>query len=200
MRFDKRYARESLSAEGAVAAYTAYGKLSMRDLLSDARTALNAAAAQPDVDASRVYVYGWSEGSVIAATLALEVGARGLIVQGPVANDYASVFARQFGRVGVPYLSRYAQDGRLGLPGLLSSFGGNGSMLAKLQGQLLFDRTSTLEHPVLNTAIDVNHDGMIDLQAEALPAIAAYDRASVPQDPMYAPSTSPDRWTRLPHS
>ncbi|GGJ67190.1 alpha/beta hydrolase family protein [Deinococcus aquiradiocola] len=190
MRFDKRYARESLSAEGAVAAYTAYGKLSMRDLLSDARTALNAAAAQPDVDASRVYVYGWSEGSVIAATLALEVGARGLIVQGPVANDYASVFARQFGRVGVPYLSRYAQDGRLGLPGLLSSFGGNGSMLAKLQGQLLFDRTSTLEHPVLNTAIDVNHDGMIDLQAEALPAMAAYDRASVPQDPMYAPSTS----------
>lgn len=190
MRFDKRFAGPAPTSQGAAAANTAYGKLTMRDLLADTRTALMAAFAQPGVDASRVYVYGWSEGSVLAATLALEVKARGVIVQGPVVNDYASIFARQFERVGVPYLATYAQDGKLGLQGLMSSFQGSGSMLAKMQGQLLFDRTSSLERPVLSTYLDADHDGMIDLKAEALPAIAGYYRASVPQEPMYAPSTS----------
>jgi len=190
MRFDKRFAEAAMTPQGAAAANMAYGKLTMRDLLSDARTALEAAVKQPGVDASRVYVYGWSEGSVLAATLALAVKARGLIVQGPVVNDYASIFARQFERVGVPYLTTYAQDGKLGLPGLMASFQGSGSMLAKSQGQLLFDRTSTLEHPVLSTYLDKDHDGMIDLKAEAMPAITGYYRAAVPQEPMYAPSTS----------
>lgn len=190
MRFDKRFAGAALTSQGAATANTAYGKLTMRDLLSDARTALNAAVMQPGVDASRVYLYGWSEGSVLAATLALDVKARGLIVQGPVVNEYASIFARQFERVGVPYLTMYAQDGKLGLQGLMASFQGNGSMLAKAQGQLLFDRTSTLEHPVLSTYLDGNHDGMIDLKTEALPAISGYYRAAVPQEPMYSPVTS----------
>ena len=189
MRFDKRFAGAALTSQGA-AANTAYGKLTMRDLFADTCTALNAASAQPGVDASRVYIYGWSEGSVLATTLALEVKARGLIVQGPVVNDYASIFARQFERVGVPYLATYAQDGKLGLRGLMASFQGSGSTLAKVQGQLLFDRTSSLDHPVLSTYLDRDHDGMIDLKAEALPAIAGYYRASVPQEPMYAPSTS----------
>jgi uncharacterized protein len=190
MRFDKRFAAASFTPQGATDAQIAYGRLTMRDLLTDARTALNAAVVQPGVDPSQVYVYGWSEGSVIAATLALEVKARGLIVQGPVVNDYASIFARQFERVGVPYLTTYAQGGKLGLDGLMSSFQGSGSMLAKMQGQLLFDRTSTLDHPVLSTHLDTDHDGVIDLTAEALPAVAGYYRASVPQDPMYAPATS----------
>ena len=190
MRFDKRGAAASFDSRTAQATQTAYGKLTMRDLLADARTALNAAAAQPGVDAARVYVYGWSEGSVIAATLALEVKARGLIVQGPVVNDFTSTFARQFERVGIPFLTPYAQGGKLDLPGLMQSFQGNSSRLAKAQGQLLFDRTSTLEKPVLSTFLDTNKDGMIDLKAEALPAITAYCGAVMAQNPLYAPATS----------
>lgn len=190
MRFDKRGAAGTFDPKTAPAAQAAYGRLTMRDLLKDARTALDTAKAQPGVDASRVFVYGWSEGSVIAASLALEVGARGLVVQGPVVNSFADTFARQFERVGIPYLTPYAQAGRLGLPGLMASFQGPGSPLAQSQGQLLFDRTSTLEKPVLSTFLDTNHDGLIDLKAEALPAITAYYRASVGQSPMYAPATT----------
>ncbi|WP_309572079.1 serine aminopeptidase domain-containing protein [Deinococcus sp.] len=190
MRFDKRGAAATFDPKTAQAAQGAYAGLTMRDLLADARTALNAAQTQPGVDGSRVYVYGWSEGSVIAATLATDVKARGLIVQGPVVNDYAAIFARQFERVGIPYLTPYAKDGKLALAGLMSSFQGPGSTLAKMQGQLLFDRTSTLEKPVLSTYFDTNKDGLVDLKAEALPGITAYYRMAVPQEPMYAPATS----------
>ncbi|SMB97090.1 alpha/beta hydrolase family protein [Deinococcus hopiensis] len=190
MRFDKRGAAAAFDPQTAQAAQAAYAQRTMRDLLADAHTALNAARAQLGVDASRVYIYGWSEGSVVAASLALEVGARGLIVQGPVVNSFAATFTRQFERVGLPYLTRYARNGKLGLADLMASFQGDGSPMAKMQGQLLFDRTSTLARPVLSTFLDNNHDGLIDLLGEALPAIAAYDSAAVLQSPMYAPATS----------
>lgn len=190
MRFDKRYAAPSFQAQTAQAAQENYAKLSMQDLLSDARTALNTARAQPGIDGTRVFLYGWSEGSIIAASLALEVKAQGLIVQGPVVNSFPQVFARQFERVGIPYLTPYAKDGKIDLQGLMQSFQGPGSLLAKMQGQLLFALDSTPQHPKLSTVLDTNKDGFIDLKAEALPTIQALYPQITVQNPKHAPATT----------
>lgn len=190
MRFDKRYAALSFQPGQMQAAQAKYAPLTMSDLLSDARTALNTARTQPGVDGSRVFIYGWSEGSVIAANLALEVKAAGLIVQGPVVNSYAQTFARQFERVGIPYLTPYAQGGQLDLMGLMNSFAGPGSLLAKMQGQLLFALDSTPQNPKLNAFMDTNQDGRLDLKAEALPAIQALYPQLTAQNPKYAPATT----------
>lgn len=171
MRFDKQYAAQTFDPQTAQAAYASYEKLSMQDLLADARTALNTAKKQPGVDASRVFLYGWSEGSVIAAHLALESGAKGLIVQGPVLDSYAATFTNQFERVGLKYLSTYAKDGKIDLKGIMAAMTGRGSDLARMQAQLLLALDSTPDNPKLSTYFDANKDGLLDLKNEVLPAL-----------------------------
>lgn len=171
MRFDKRYAAQTFDPKTAQAAQVNYEKLTMKDLLADARTALNTAKKQPGVDASKVFLYGWSEGSVIAAHLALESGARGLIVQGPVVDSYAATFTHQFEQVGMKYLNMYAKDGKIDLNGVLAAMMGKGSGLARMQAQLLLALDSTPQAPKLNTFFDANKDGLLDLKAEVLPPL-----------------------------
>ncbi|SEI65076.1 hypothetical protein SAMN04488058_101239 [Deinococcus reticulitermitis] len=185
MRFDKRYAAATFAPATAPAAFQNYAKLTLKDLLSDARTALNVAKAQPGVDGSRVFVYGWSEGSVIAAALAPEAGARGLIVQGPVVDSFAATFAEQFATVGLKYLQPYAKGGEIDLAGVLAAFSGSGSPLAKMQASLLFSLDSTPQQPKLSTVLDTDRNGKIDLEREALPTMRALYPQVLSQSPLY---------------
>lgn len=190
MRFDKRYAAATFDPATARAAQESYARLTMRDLLADAGAALAAAKEQPGVNPRQVFIYGWSEGSVVAAALAQAVGAQGLIVQGPVVNSFADTFTRQFERVGLASLKPYAPDGRIDLKGVVAALYGPGSALAKTQGQFLLAPDSTPQVPRLNTALDTDRDGRIDLRAEALPAIRAFYAQGVAQSPLYAPATT----------
>lgn len=173
MRFDKRYAAQTFDPKTAQAAQASYEKLTMKDLLGDARTALNTAKKESGVDGSRVYLYGWSEGSVIAAHLALESEARGLVVQGPVLDSYAATFTHQFEQVGLKYLNTYAKDGKIDLQGVMRAMTGPGSGLARMQAQLLLALDSTPDNPKLNSYFDSNRDGLLDLKGEVLPALTA---------------------------
>ncbi|WP_288433477.1 alpha/beta hydrolase [uncultured Deinococcus sp.] len=190
MRYDKRYAAQSFDPATAQAAQAGYAALSMRDLLADARTALDVARRQPGVAAGPVFVYGWSEGSVVAASLAQEVGARGLIVQGPVVDGFAETFADQFAATGLAYLTPYAQNGRIDLKGVLAALGGPGSPLAKSQAALLLDRDSTPQQPKLAGILDTDGDGRLDLRAEVAPRIVEFYRLLMAASPLYAPATS----------
>ncbi|OLV18572.1 alpha/beta hydrolase family protein [Deinococcus marmoris] len=190
MRFDKRYAAATFDPKTAQAAQESYAKLTMKDLLADAGTALETAKKQPGIDAKQVFIYGWSEGSVVAASLAQAVGAQGLIVQGPVVNSFADAFTRQFERVGLAYLKPYAPDGKINLKGVVASLYGPGSALARTQGQFLLARDSTPDVPKLAAVLDTNGDGGIDLRAEALPMVRAFYAQSVTQSPLYAPATT----------
>jgi alpha-beta hydrolase superfamily lysophospholipase len=190
MRYDKRYAAQTFVPATAQAAQTGYAALTMRDLLADARTALDTARRQPGVEARQVFVYGWSEGSVVAASLAQEAGARGLIVQGPVVAGFAETFARQFATTGLAYLTPYAQGGKIGLEGVLSALGGPGSPLAKSQAALLLDRESTPQQPKLATILDTDGDGQLDLRAEVEPRIQGFYELLTAASPLYAPATS----------
>ena len=66
------------------------------------------------MDAKRIYVYGWSEGSTVAAALvAKHPEIAGLIVQGPVALTWCETLLFQMLEVGVPHLKSLATDGRV---------------------------------------------------------------------------------------
>jgi len=63
-----------------------YATLTLPRMLQDAERVLQTAEADPHVDCRRIFLYGWSEGSTVAAALAVRhPELAGLIVQGPVA-------------------------------------------------------------------------------------------------------------------
>lgn len=170
LRYNKRYVSGPGQADTAK-----FYQLTLKDFLADAQVALNALRQDTHIDPKRIFVYGWSEGSVVAAQLVLQnPDLRGLIVQGPVVRPYVQLFREQFSRVGVPYMQTFAQSGRIGLEGLLQAIRGNGGLLARSQVSFMFDQTSTPQNPKLSRYVDQNHDGLIDLEAEAIPAVNAF--------------------------
>ena len=188
MRYDKRYAAQTFDPRTAQAAQNGYNKLTLKDLLSDARTALKTAEAQPGVNSRKVFVYGWSEGTVVAAALAQEIHASGLVLQGPVVDSFASSFARQFQTVGMTYLNTYARDGKIDLSGVLAALQGPGSGLAKMQASLLLSLDSTPQAPKLAAMLDTNGDGLLDLKQEVLPRVSNFYQRTTAQSPLYAGS------------
>lgn len=172
LRYNKRY----VSGPGQADTNKFY-RLRLQDFLADAQVALNALRQDPRVDPKRIVVYGWSEGSVVAAQLVLNnPDVRGLVLHGPVVRPYVELFREQFSRVGLPYLSGFAKDGKVNLEGLIAAISGKGGALARSQVSLLFARDSTPQTPKLNGFVDQNRDGLIDLQTEALPAVNAFYR------------------------
>src|SRR5690606_9452321 len=74
----------------------AYGRLSLADLLEDAEQALDALLARPELGDKPVFVYGWSEGSLLAGALAASRDdIAGLILQGAVAEPATDLFRVQ---------------------------------------------------------------------------------------------------------
>ncbi len=172
LRYNKRY----VTSAGQFDTARYYG-LKLQDFLSDARAALHALQSNPLIDPNKIFVYGWSEGSPIAAQLALEnPSIKGLIVQGGVAYSYAQTFQQQFPRVGIPYLSQFAQNGLIDIRGVVKALLGDGGLLAVSQAYYLLDQTSTVAKPKLSTFMDKNKDGSIDLELEAKPIISEWFR------------------------
>jgi uncharacterized protein len=172
LRYNKRY----VTSVGQVDLAAYYG-LRLQDFLSDARVALRALQTNVLIDPSKIFVYGWSEGSPIAAQLALEnPSIKGLIVQGGVAYSYAKTFQQQFPRVGIPYLSQFAKNGLINIEGVVKALTSNGGLLAVSQAFYLLDQTSTQAKPKLNTFMDKNKDGSIDLELEAKPLVNEWMR------------------------
>jgi uncharacterized protein len=172
LRYNKRYVTGAGQADMA-----RYYGLQLQDFLSDARVALQALKTNPLIDPAKIFVYGWSEGSPIAAQLALEnPSIKGLIVQGAVAYSYAQTIAQQFPRVGMPYLSKFAKNGSINIEGVVKALTGDGGLLAVSQAYYLLDQTSTPSKPKLNTIMDKNKDGLIDLEQEAKPVVSNWFR------------------------
>ncbi len=167
LRYNKRY----VTGAGQFDATRYYG-LKLQDFLEDARVALHALQSNALIDPNKIFVYGWSEGSPIAAQLALEnPSIKGLMVQGTVTYSYAQTFQQQFPRVGIPYLSQFAKNGLIDIQGVVKALLGGGGLVAVSQAYYLLDQTSTVAKPKLNRFMDKNNDGFIDLELEAKPVI-----------------------------
>ncbi len=171
-----RYNKRHVTSLGQVDVAAYYG-LRLQDFLKDSRVALLALQTNPRVDPKKIFVYGWSEGSPIAAQLTLEnPSIKGLIVQGGVAYSYAQTFQQQFPRVGIPYLSQFAKNGLIDIQGALKALLGDGGLLAVSQAYYLLDQTSSQAKPKLNTFMDKNKDGLINLELEAKPVVNEWMR------------------------
>ncbi|MFN8558385.1 MAG: alpha/beta hydrolase [Dehalococcoidia bacterium] len=169
LRYNKRYVRSATDID--VQSY--YGKVDLPLLLADAERALDTARAQPRVDSARVYLYGWSEGSTIAAALAARrPDIAGLIVQGPVAQPWATTLRRQIIEVGVPYLRSLAPNGLATAATLDAAMVGQGGTVAKsVLLYLLAPSFFQDGDAAINPLLDRDEDGAISIDGEFLPQL-----------------------------
>jgi uncharacterized protein len=157
-------------------------------LTEDAAAVVQAALEQPEVDADRLYLYGWSEGAVVAANYAAQQpdAVAGLILQGAPNGDLAHVLAYQELDVALPYLIETADsdtDGALSLAEVQALPAGPVSYMAAF---FLYDRASTPEKPLLNTFVDSSGNGTIEIEAELRPVVEQY----IENYPAFAPKVS----------
>jgi pimeloyl-ACP methyl ester carboxylesterase len=185
MRYDKRY----VHADGTVDYQDFYTKLDLPKMLDDAGTVLAAAEADQHVDRRRVFLYGWSEGSTVAAALAVKhPELAGVAFQGPVTQSWRDLFTDQATRVARPYLRTF---GRQLAPADLqrAAHGGGGLVATEYIGFVAPGSYNGTDYTVSPT-FDTNGDGKLDVDTEFLPGLQkTFDTAFQPGGPfaIYAP-------------
>ena len=169
-----RYNKHYVTSATQVDYQRYYTKLTLQQMLRDAEQALQAAESDPHVDHRRIFLYGWSEGSTVAAALAVRhPELAGLIVQGAVALSWRDTFRYQITAVGLPYLRQFAPSGRVTNRILAQAEAGDGGRAAKSIVFYLADPRQTTGPLAINPRLDTNHDGAIDIDSEFLPRLNA---------------------------
>ena len=187
-----RYNKHYVTSATQVDYQSYYGKLTLQVMLRDAEQVLHTAETNAHIDHRRIFLYGWSEGSTVAAALAVhhpEIA--GLIVQGPVAYSWRDTFQYQITEVGLPYLRRFAPSGRVTNRTLAQAEAGGGGLVATSVLFYLADPRQTTGPLAINPFLDTNHDGAIDIDTEFLPRLnAILDVYFGPRGPyaIYSPS------------
>jgi dienelactone hydrolase len=164
-----RYHKRWVSGAGKVDIAKFYAT-DMQMLLADARTMLDTLRARPEIDPARVVVWGWSEGSAIVAQLAAhDTTLAGVIAHGPVVRTFAETLRGQFGRVGVPYLLRFAaSDSTMDLDAITRAERGDGGMLVRSHASMLLDPFAMQKgERKLSAFVDRDSSGRIHVINEA---------------------------------
>ncbi len=147
-------------------------KMDLPQMLRDAEKVLAAAQANPHVDPKRIFVYGWGEGSTVAAALAVRHSSlAGLVVQSGTALPWHQLLRDQVVGVGLPYLRRFAPDGRVTAATLRRAQLGGGGAVAQSIVIYFAAPKAIAGMPALNQDLDTNHDGAIDIASEFLPQL-----------------------------
>lgn len=155
----------------------------------DANKVLDAALVLPQCDKERVCVFGWSEGTVVGAALAIERGdVRAIVFQGPVAMPYRELVRSWIVDVGLPYAR--GTGTAIDADSLRAATRGNGGMVSKLTASWFADPSRGFGPPAVNPRFDTNGDGALDAETEASAAVEPIlDWAFSPQGAcwIYAP-------------
>lgn len=172
LRYNKHY------VTGPEQATDEYAGLSLQQMTKDARTVLRTALTDPrttpHIDSHRVFLFGWSEGSTIAAALAAEhPDFAGLIIQGGVNLPWRDGLLYQARDVAVPYLRRFAVNGRLNADGLRRAWQTDAGRQAKEWTSFLIPGLANGDFSAEPT-FDANHDRAIDIDRELLPALPSF--------------------------
>lgn len=197
VRYNKHYVTGP-NDQNSAAVYQQYNTLTLQQLVSDATAVYQAALRNPKVDAKRVSLYGWSEGTTVAAQLAVahpEIA--GLILQGLVAGTMAETFAYQDLTLGVGFLRDVVdtnKDGMVTLNEIGAAFRTHhGTVLGYVALMTLdLSATTTGGAPKLKAQVDTNGDGTLDIAGEIVPywqnVFANFDKDTGPYAAAYAPS------------
>ncbi|MBB6100153.1 hypothetical protein HNR42_003623 [Deinobacterium chartae] len=166
VRYNKRYVSGAEDVD-----FARYGQLTLKDLLSDAARVLEATRRQPQVDRRRLFLYGWSEGSLIASALAArQPELRGLILQSPVALPLKTTFRYQQLEVAPGLLRRLAPNGRVSAQTLERLKAQNTTLATNLLYLLAEPRGLSQGKLEVNPELDRDDSGSIDIDREYLPA------------------------------
>lgn len=168
-----RYNKHYVSGPGQADFQSFYTKLDLQQMLKDAETALEAAKANSQVDKDKIYLYGWSEGSTVAAALAAKhPELAGLVLQTPVALSWRELFVYQIEQVGLPYLKTLAQDGKVTDSTLVAARQGSGGLVAKGILNYTADPQAFQQGKLaINPILDINKNGALDLASELTPEV-----------------------------
>jgi len=169
LRFNKHYVMSATEVD-----FQRYAdKVDHQQLLSDAEKVLATARAHPRVDGRHIFIYGFSEGSVIGGALAARhPELAGLILQGAVTRPYRELLLDQARLVAAPYLRSFAPDGQLTRAAIAQAISGPGGRVAK--GLLVtilepsYFETGKIE---LNPIFDTNRDDILSIDDELLPML-----------------------------
>jgi len=185
MRYDKRY----VNADGTADYPSFYTKLDLPKMLDDAGTVLAAAEADQHVDPHRVFLYGWSEGSTVAAALAVQhPELAGVAFQGPVTEPWRDLFTDQATRVAQPYLRTFGRE--LAPADLERAVKGGGGLVATEYIGFVAPGSYNGADYTVSPTFDTNGDGKLAVDTEFLPGLQkTFDAAFQPGAPfaIYAP-------------
>lgn len=166
LRFNKR----------GVLAYGEYDYEQLRQAtvnqrILDAEAVITTAKAQPEVDRSHLFLYGWSEGGIVATYAAAhhpEIA--GLLLQAPLNLTLAEALIYQYLNIGMPYLQEVIDqdgDGKLSAAEVALIPAGPVWFLG-----LFSVRTSFLAALIpLQPNLDLDNDGLVDIQTELRPFV-----------------------------
>lgn len=132
----------------------------------DAGKVLDAALSLPGCDRGSVFLYGWSEGTAVAAALAASrADIRGLVLQGVVGLPYREMVRGWILDVGLPYAA--AADGTVTAASLDAALRGNGGLVAKLGASFFADPAARAQgRTAVSTLLDTDGDGALDAERE----------------------------------
>lgn len=147
--------------------------ITLQLLLEDAEKVLAAAKANPHVDDKNIFILGWSEGSVIGATLSAQhPELAGLILQGPVTLPFRENTKRQVLDAGVPYLRSFSTEGRVTSDVIENAIVGSGGEVSKGSVWIFIDPVAAERGDIaINAELDLNGDGAISINDEFLPEL-----------------------------
>nr|PZN72564.1 MAG: hypothetical protein DIU55_05720 [Bacillota bacterium] len=159
-------------------------------LIADAARVIAAAREQPEVDADRIYLYGWSQGAQVAGHAALaDVGVAGVILQGPPTSGWPATLRYQHLELGLRLLAEVDADGdgKLSVKEWMEVPPGPAALMGSFY---VWAPDSTPWSPKMRPDTDRDGDGLIDLEAELRPAIEAFI-ANPAVNPMMDPANEP---------
>lgn len=169
-RFNKRYVQGPGDAD--MMAYIT--NVTMQTLAADVETVIEHVKAHSLVDSDEMFLYGWSEGSVIAAHVAAERSdVAGLIVQAPVVVSYRDMVAYQMRDVGMAYLRHAASDGPVTDDTLaaMASDTDVGPAAQNILNYVADPAAFQAGQIAVSTLLDANGDGELDIDGEIVPAL-----------------------------
>ncbi len=149
-------------------------QITVNQRILDAAAIIATAKRQPEVDSDRLFLYGWSEGAIVATYAAQNHPEfAGLILQAPLNLRLEEALIYSYLNIGLPYLQEVSdQNG----DGQLSP----AEIAAIPAGPIWFLTFFALPNPVLLAVLpvqpdlDLNRDGLIDIQWELRPFVEGF--------------------------
>lgn len=169
LRYDKRHVR----GPGDYDLPSFFADQSTFAFRDDLEAVLAFAKRHPRVDPDRVFLYGWSEGSVVATAVAVEhPELAGLVLQGPVGEPWDDLVRGWFTELTVPYLHRFTRDGAIDGRMLARAMNSAASLPVVMTTSMLavsWSRKGEVAQP--SPFVDGDRDGRIVIADELEPRI-----------------------------